>query len=459
MKNPKIKIVIGASFGDEGKGLATDYFTNELFKENNKPVLNVRFNGGAQAGHTVQTPDGIKHIFHHIGSGSLVNPNVHTFLTDTFILNPILFRKEYLELEKLGFKPKIYVDTGCSVTTPWDMRLNQLIDSKSNEYTSCGVGTWYTLDRHIFMYNDVINGDFNYLDIGDYDNGLDMYKLQLDMLRYVYHLYKNGTIDDNILIEMLKELKNETIFNNFINDVMFLLDHVEIELNEHYVFENYSNIVFEGAQGLLLDKDNKRYSPYLTSSNTGLYNVTNILESAYSHYKFRGEEVFLDLEICYVNRTYLTRHGSGKFPTEDENIKVKYNLIDETNIENEYQGKLRYGSIDLYQFYNKIEDDLSFLDYFTIPNKTSVSLMFTQYNLTKCIITDIDPKLSIIEATFYYRNLPDRVDELLEKVYVSNSKDRNGVKLDSYIMHNPNYTLIEFDGSDREDERTNDCEE
>lgn len=446
MENPKIKIVIGASFGDEGKGLATDYFTNELFKENNKPVLNVRFNGGAQAGHTVETPDGIKHIFHHIGSGSLVNPNVHTFLANKFILNPILFRKEYLELEKLGIKPKIYVSTNCIVTTPWDMRLNQLIDSKSNEYTSCGAGTWYTLDRYKFIIEDTVNGDFNYMDINDYDDGLDMYKLQLDMLRYIYHLYTNGTIDDNILIEMLRELKNETLFNNFINDVMFLLNHVELELIESCLFENYSNIVFEGAQGLLLDKDNKKYSPYVTSSNTGLVNVLDILKSVYDPNMYEENRTSLDLEICYVSRTYLTRHGSGKFPRENESIKLKYNLIDETNIENEYQGKLRYSSIDLYDFYNTIENDLSYLDYFIIPNNTNVSLMFTQYDLTKCIITDIEPELSINGATFYYRYLPDRVDELLNKVYLSTSKDRNGVELVLDSINNKNYKIINFDG-------------
>ena len=52
----QIKVVIGANFGDEGKGLMTDYFCNELSA--NGSVLNIRHNGGAQAGHTVVTPDG-----------------------------------------------------------------------------------------------------------------------------------------------------------------------------------------------------------------------------------------------------------------------------------------------------------------------------------------------------------------------------------------------------------------
>ena len=62
MKN--IKVVIGANFGDEGKGLMTDYFASK----SNKSLV-VRFNGGGQAGHTVTTKDGRRHVFHHFGSG------------------------------------------------------------------------------------------------------------------------------------------------------------------------------------------------------------------------------------------------------------------------------------------------------------------------------------------------------------------------------------------------------
>lgn len=63
------KIVIGANFGDEGKGLMTDYFANEA-KKQGKSCLVVCHNGGSQRGHTVVSPSGIRHVFHHFGSGS-----------------------------------------------------------------------------------------------------------------------------------------------------------------------------------------------------------------------------------------------------------------------------------------------------------------------------------------------------------------------------------------------------
>lgn len=65
----EIKIVIGANFGDEGKGLITDYFCHQLLVAGHD-VLNIRHNGGAQAAHNVVTPDGKQHVFSHFGAGS-----------------------------------------------------------------------------------------------------------------------------------------------------------------------------------------------------------------------------------------------------------------------------------------------------------------------------------------------------------------------------------------------------
>ena len=79
--NKQVKVVIGANFGDEGKGLMADYFCSKLSK--NGSVLNIRFNGGAQAGHTVVVPAYGKpkrHVFSHFGAGSFVK-NTDTYLS------------------------------------------------------------------------------------------------------------------------------------------------------------------------------------------------------------------------------------------------------------------------------------------------------------------------------------------------------------------------------------------
>ena len=88
-----IKIVIGANFGDEGKGKLTDYYT-----KNADNCIVVCSNGGAQRGHTVLKSDGTRHVFHHFGSGTLNGAD--TYLPEDFILNPLVFREEWEELKK-----------------------------------------------------------------------------------------------------------------------------------------------------------------------------------------------------------------------------------------------------------------------------------------------------------------------------------------------------------------------
>lgn len=65
----EIKVVIGASYGDEGKGLMTDFFCKDAL-DKGKECLTVLHNGGSQRGHTVSTRDGIRHVFHHLSSGT-----------------------------------------------------------------------------------------------------------------------------------------------------------------------------------------------------------------------------------------------------------------------------------------------------------------------------------------------------------------------------------------------------
>lgn len=88
----EIKVVIGASYGDEGKGFMTDYFC----KKADKPCITVLHNGGSQRGHTVISPDGRRHVFHHFGSGTFNGSD--TYFADSFIVNPMVFAQEYKEL-------------------------------------------------------------------------------------------------------------------------------------------------------------------------------------------------------------------------------------------------------------------------------------------------------------------------------------------------------------------------
>ena len=115
-------VVIGAAFGDEGKGLITHLMASQYGRD----AVVVRFNGGAQAGHTVVTNDSQRHVFRHFGSGSFVG--AMTFLSRYFVSNPILFLEEIEALSLLGIKPTVYIDPASPITTPYDMMINQIVE-------------------------------------------------------------------------------------------------------------------------------------------------------------------------------------------------------------------------------------------------------------------------------------------------------------------------------------------
>lgn len=335
-----VKIVIGANAGDEGKGYMTDYFANEA-KNQNKSCLVVCHNGSCQKGHTVVSPSGVRHIFHHFGSGNMVGAD--TYLSKDYIVNPIIFKKEYEELERKGVATKTFVHKDCLVTTPFDMIINQIVEEYRNEnrHGSCGLGVNETIVRN---------------------NKLDKITISeiLSILPLVNHVYSNlDYIASYYFPDRLKELgiesiptkwveilsKKENIIENYISD-LYMMQSI-IEFVDDSIFDKYEYVIFEGAQGLLLDQNNMGYFPHLTPSNTGLTNPVSML---------KGRDV-KDVEVCYVTRTYMTRHGAGRFDTECSKDEINPSMVDLTNVPNEFQGTLRYGKLDWNDLKNRIEND------------------------------------------------------------------------------------------------------
>ncbi|GAJ18287.1 unnamed protein product, partial [marine sediment metagenome] len=105
--------VIGANFGDEGKGRIVDQISSTA----ESPTVVVRYNGGAQAGHAVVTPEGNEHVFSHFGSGTYVGAS--TWLSDFFIGNPFLWTREYKELKSIN--PDCIIHPYMPLSTPYDM--------------------------------------------------------------------------------------------------------------------------------------------------------------------------------------------------------------------------------------------------------------------------------------------------------------------------------------------------
>lgn len=326
-----IIIVIGANFGDEGKGLATDYFSK---KENSIVVCS---NGGSQRGHTVVTDSGIRHVFHHFGSGTFNGAS--TYLSKDFIVNPILFKQEYMELEKKGYKPKVYIHNNCMVTNPLDMMANQIIEESrgKNKHGSCGLGIYETIKRYESGEKKIINVNRDY-----YLEKFDKLSIKLS------NEWRKLFFDDNIL-------------SHYEDDFSFMFENSLIVIDDNFLNE-YDNIIFEQGQGLLLDQNNTDYFPHLTPSNTGITNPKEIIKNV----KWNNE---ININTCYVTRTYLTRHGAGFLPRECNKNAINKDMYDKTNIPNAHQDTLRYGILDIGELFQKCSYDVG-----NFGNKKSIMI-------------------------------------------------------------------------------------
>lgn len=318
-----IKVVIGANFGDEGKGLMTDYFCHKSTLRGEKTLV-VLHNGGAQRGHTVVTPDGNRHVFHHFGSGTLVGAD--TYLSEDFVLNPMIFRQEWEELESMKAIPKVYVNHTCRVTTPFDMILNQIIEeSRDNaRHGSCGMGIHETMIRDVCNYPIEMWFDSS-------DEAKRYY------LKEIRNYLSERLLDFGInkIPDNWKEIVNsDLLIENFISELNFMGGNISIRFDRF--IEYYDCVAFENGQGLLLDQNNTAHYPHLTPSNTGIKNSLKIIA------EMRCKP---DIEVCYVTRTYLTRHGAGRLDGECDKQEINPDMQDLTNVPNPHQGTLRYAKL------------------------------------------------------------------------------------------------------------------
>ena len=312
-------VVIGANLGDEGKGLFTDYLSSRY----DTPII-IRYNGGAQAGHTVETPDGMRHVFSHFGSGSFAGGS--TYLSRFFVVNPLLFLRELQTLESLHLKPLVMVAPDCPVTTPFDMMVNQIAEEARGNarHGSCGVGFGETIGRH--------EETAHHLRVQDLTTAA--LRSKLEDLRDIWlpaRLLRLGI--RKIPAVWIERLNAPALIENFISACEAFLDQVTLCTLADIGLRR-QRLIFEGAQGLLLDQSHDWF-PHVTRSYTGLRNVVEL-----------AEEVGVgQLNVNYATRSYLTRHGAGPLPFELPE-KPYEKIIDLTNKPHPFQGTLRFAPLN-----------------------------------------------------------------------------------------------------------------
>ena len=337
----EIKIVSGASYGDEGKGLATDFFACRSSGQ----TVNVLTNGGPQRGHTVELDDGRRHVFKHFGAGTF--RGAETYFAEQFMVNPMEFVREYDILADIHGEPASYAAPGCRFTTPWDMLINQFLSLKNGRHNTCGFGIWETYLRYMR------------------GQGISLGRFA-GMSQEERHAYLCG-LRDGYFICRAKELGLTEWMDGErgdLGDVFFaegLVRHYEEDfdtmlslcpIREEELLRGFGTVIFENAQGLLLDGNREAEKDKTTPSTTGIGRVLRIVER-----QFRGA----DVEAIYVTRSYLTRHGEGTMENELSPSDVRKTLpcilTDRTNKENCFQGSLRYGILDEKKLADRIVTD------------------------------------------------------------------------------------------------------
>ena len=316
----KALLIAGLGFGDEGKGSIVDYLSRQ-----HSNVTVVRYNGGPQAAHNVVTDEGTHHVFSQFGSGSLV-PGVRSHLSRFMLVEPFAFYNERQALIEKGASVNITVDPDCIVITPFHWLANKIRETQRGDtrHGSCGFGVGearrlYLESGPVLRVRDLLHGALAYQKI--------LYEIKEHyMYEFRYRSAETELYFQHMRSQQMKDLVQQ--YDWFANTVRV----------RHLSPDDDATLIFEGAQGVLLD-ENHGFQPHTTWTNCTFENAVTLLEPF--------ERKLDSVEKIGVLRTYMTRHGAGPFPSEDAEVQFP-----DHNGTGQWQGKFRQGFFDplLYRY-------------------------------------------------------------------------------------------------------------
>ena len=278
-----VNIVVGAQWGDEGKGKIVDLLSDSV-------DIVARYQGGANAGHTIVI-EGKKFVLHLIPSGILQN-DVQCVIGNGVVIDPVALMEEIAMLEQFGIsiKDRLYISHKAHLIMPYHKMLDKARESQSSAAigtTGRGIGPAY-IDK--FSRSGIRIVDL--LDRTVFEEKLRANIEEKNVL--LKKIYDHEELDiDSIISEYLDF---DVKIDPYIKDTTLLLNQA---------IADGKSILMEGAQGALLDVDHGTY-PFVTSSNptsggacTGLGVPPTAIDS-----------------VIGVVKAYTTRVGNGPFPTE-----------------------------------------------------------------------------------------------------------------------------------------------
>jgi adenylosuccinate synthase len=310
-------VVAGLAFGDEGKGAVTDW----LVRQHRSPLV-VRYNGGPQAAHNVVDPSGRHHTFAQFGAGTLAG--ARTYLSHHMLVDPRALWVESQFLSALVNDPmsRISMSPHCTVITPYHVLANQQRERLRGDARHGSVGRGVGEARRDSLRGfQVTLGDLRDRDITiakleqiRKDKESELGLANLPHPYRVWEMYRSLGIAQWRLESFL--------------DAVYLT-------TENRPPEGPDTLVFEGAQGVLLD-ETFGFAPYNSWTDCTFNNAHRLLASI-------GVEDD-DITDVGVVRSYYTRHGAGPFPTEGWQPTSHE---EQHNGTHEWMGEFRVGAFDL----------------------------------------------------------------------------------------------------------------
>ena len=279
-------VVLGAQWGDEGKGKVTDFFASSA-------DYVVRFQGGNNAGHTIVVGD--EKLALSLTPSGVLYPDCVPVIGSGCVID-LGFLKE--ELEMLNSKnvstKKLAISANAHVIMPYHKLLDELIEESLGDKkigtTKKGIGPCYA--------DKIQRSGIRIQDLLDDEVFAEKVKINIEEKNQLLtKIYGRDALDPYEIINEFKAYKE--IINNHIKDTSLMISNA-IKQNK--------NILFEGAQGTLLDIDHGTY-PFVTSSNTSSANAA--IGSGVGPLNLN--------KIVGVTKAYISRVGSGPFITEQKN--------------------------------------------------------------------------------------------------------------------------------------------
>ncbi|MDB1122813.1 adenylosuccinate synthase [Vibrio algarum] len=277
-------VVLGTQWGDEGKGKIVDLLTEDA-------KYTVRYQGGHNAGHTLVI-DGEKTVLHLIPSG-ILRDNVKCVIGNGVVLSPDALLSEMKPLEERGIpvRERLFISEACPLILPYHIALDQARElargKKAIGTTGRGIGPAYE--------DKVARRGLRVGDLFDKETFAEKLREVMDFHNFqLVHFYKAEAVSYEEVLE--QALGYADLLTSMVIDVTDELDAAR---------KRGDKIMFEGAQGTLLDIDHGTY-PYVTSSNTTAGGVAAGSGFGPRHIGY----------ILGIAKAYCTRVGAGPFPTE-----------------------------------------------------------------------------------------------------------------------------------------------